>query len=562
MGQSDESVTSYDNFEVMEGVKEQRVDHQGTFHSVTTGQVIQGIEIPSGGLRQDMLDSRAEICASDVFLAPGNRDDDINRQISRYFSYEAINTIFSNAIPDAARKQRPAMPVVDVLEPVKTVHCSLGPIPHDESSNAGNILILENIFQHQYHLPDSAFEQRLFLIYGDQKTTQRIRSIKQRREEAQRPCDRLQWALPVPALFHLRMNYLYMISRLHFGGPGSDQSTLYDAMNFWTRKRISKSSADFYALEQLIIHSFQARVCALLWNMLAQSGQGIGLEFEDIARMLAIHDAGTFSQLLDRIVDSYGKYARSTDDEELRNHILFLQHTQTYLLLKYSIKHADLGLLRRAIDRCCVYFHGSGQSRYAFEMLYLQRLTSTRAATPELQRAILANGLVNRQGKADSWYETDRLVEFHNGTLRKLLNAKRGSSLTLDYLFEHCALNTDFFATLAKQTESFYGIHRSSKHPEKSAERDIRVMAQRLSHSRSIALHSGRTVKHKATDVLAAGAMCIAGKAIAKFNRMACSVDYDYLEGDEDELDDGQEDEDEIDEELGHFFAVDHADEE
>ncbi|KAH8656431.1 hypothetical protein BGZ61DRAFT_306759, partial [Ilyonectria robusta] len=37
MGQSDDVVTAYDNFETMEGVKEQRVDHQGTFHSVTTG---------------------------------------------------------------------------------------------------------------------------------------------------------------------------------------------------------------------------------------------------------------------------------------------------------------------------------------------------------------------------------------------------------------------------------------------------------------------------------------------------------------------------------------------
>ena len=77
------------------------------------------------------------------------------------------------------------MPGINILTPVKTVHCSLGPIPHDESSNAGNILILENIFQGQYHLPDSAFEQCLFLIYGDQKTTQWIHSIKQRREQAE-----------------------------------------------------------------------------------------------------------------------------------------------------------------------------------------------------------------------------------------------------------------------------------------------------------------------------------------------------------------------------------------
>src|SRR5438045_5561431 len=203
------------------------------------------------------------------------------------------------------------------------------------------------------------------------------------------------------------MNYLYMISRLHFGGLGSDQSTLYDAMNFWTRKKISKSKADFYALEQLIIHSFQATICALLWCKLAQSG-----DFEDVAQMLAAHDAKAFLQLLDKIIDLYSKDACSTDDLELRNHVLFLQHTQTYLLLKYSIKHAHLGLLHRAIDCSCVYFHGSGQSRYAYEMLYLQRLISMCAATPELQHAMLANSLVNHRGKANSWYETERFVKF------------------------------------------------------------------------------------------------------------------------------------------------------
>ena len=278
--------------------------------------------------------------------------------------------------------------------------------------------------------------------------------------------------------------------------------------------------------------------------------------------MLTIHDPATFSQLLDRIVHSYGKDACSTDDLELRNHVLFLQHMQTYLLLKYSIKHADLGLLHRAIDRCCMYFNSSGQSRYAYEMLYLQHLTSTCAATLELQCVILANGLVNCWGKADSWYETDRLVEFHNGTLRMLLNAKHGSALMLDYLFEHCALNTDFFASLTKQIESFYSVNRNSEHPEKSAECDIRVMAQCLSRSGSIALHSGQMVKHEAVDVLEVGGKHIAGKAIDNFNKTACSVNYKYSEGDEDELEEDEDKDDEINEEVNQFFAPDHVDEE
>ena len=443
------------------------------------------------------------------------------------------------------------MPEIEILPPSKTSHCSLGPIPHDESTNAGNIMILENIFRQQYRLPDSAFEQGLFLVYGDQKTTQRIRMIKRRRERARQPYDTLKWALPVPALFHLRMNYLYMILRIHFGGQGGDQSTLYDAMNFWTRKGISKANSDFYALEQLAIHSFQARVCALLWHRLAQSG--LVRDFQDITEILATQDAKSFSQLLGSVVNSYGIEARSTSDIELRNHILFLQHMQTYLLLKYAIKRADIGLVRRAIDRCCIYFHGSAQHKYAYEMLYLYRLISTSAASPQLQRAILANSLVNPRGAADGWFETDRLVELHNGTLKKLFKDRRGSAITLDYLFEHCALNTEFFANLASRIESLYGIDRNGKHPEKSAKLDIMVMAQRLSRTGSIATHGGRTVKYKAADILHLGAIRVAGDALVKFNKAECSSSlFDHLDLDDPALDE----EDEDGGEVSQFFAA------
>ena len=43
--------------------------------------MIQGIEIPTSELRQDVLDSQVAICVSDVTLAPGNQDDDIQRQV-------------------------------------------------------------------------------------------------------------------------------------------------------------------------------------------------------------------------------------------------------------------------------------------------------------------------------------------------------------------------------------------------------------------------------------------------------------------------------------------------
>jgi len=149
--------------------------------------------------------------------------------------------------------------MIDVLSPQKTVHHPLSIIPHDESTNTGNLAVLENIFRHQYRRGDEdLIATQLSLVYGDEKTIHRIRTIKRRRERSIGHYDSLRWVLPVPALFHLKMNYLYMILRSHFGGIGNDQSTLYDAMNFWQRKKISKGNSDFFALEELVIHSYQA----------------------------------------------------------------------------------------------------------------------------------------------------------------------------------------------------------------------------------------------------------------------------------------------------------------
>ena len=120
-------------------------------------------------------------------------------------------------------------------------------------------------------------------------------------------------------------------------------------------------------------------------------------------------------------------------------------------------------------------------------MLYLYCLISTSAASSELQWAILANSLINHQSAADSWFEIDRLVEFHNRILKMLFQDKCGSAITLVYLLEYCALNTEFFAAIAHQTESLFSINQNSDHPEKSAKLDIAVMAQRLSRTGSVA---------------------------------------------------------------------------
>ncbi|KAH8751038.1 hypothetical protein F5883DRAFT_507546 [Diaporthe sp. PMI_573] len=74
-GQQPTAVTAYDNFEQMEHVKEQRVDNENSFHSVTTGQLIEGIEMPEGGLLQSMQNQAARLRVQDIFCCPGNEAD-------------------------------------------------------------------------------------------------------------------------------------------------------------------------------------------------------------------------------------------------------------------------------------------------------------------------------------------------------------------------------------------------------------------------------------------------------------------------------------------------------
>jgi hypothetical protein len=97
-GKSPSIITAYDNFEQMEHVKEQRLDNQSSFVSVTTGQCIQGIEMPPGGLLQSMLNSSVELQLKDIFLSPGNQADTIENKARCCYYYFMINLLIQRIV--------------------------------------------------------------------------------------------------------------------------------------------------------------------------------------------------------------------------------------------------------------------------------------------------------------------------------------------------------------------------------------------------------------------------------------------------------------------------------
>jgi hypothetical protein len=429
--------------------------------SVTTGKIFVGRDIPTNGLLQTMLRSNVKLdYMKDIFFAPGLHKDSISADISRYFIADAVQRLYPNAVASVYSStftfedefQMPQLDRIRTNGPMESY--ILGAIPFNEGTLAGTYKVHEEIFLEQLHLDrDKDFANALYLVYGDQKTASLNRSVKNEQRSAQLPFDRRDWCLPVPALFHLRMNFLWMVQRTHSGGADANvPPSLYQNMNFWERKDIPLSNAPFHHLEELILHSWDSRVLGILYTRLADERIAVQHR-EDIEQYLSKLTPLQFRTLIDDIRTSaftnkawspskIGGVADESVDREFLAHARFLQEVETYKTLKYAIKWGDISLIERVINISCFYFKGTKQHNYANEMLYLKWLLQTNACDNVLKRAILSNGLVNPHGKPNTWQEIDLNIEHHNLVFKDLLRARKNSTFTLDYLFKMVTLTS------------------------------------------------------------------------------------------------------------------------
>lgn len=76
------------------------------------------------------------------------------------------------------------MPHLNVLEARPTHQFSLGPILSNEGTIQGTYEVLETIFKDQLQCKTEDFRNRLWLVYGDQKTASNIQSVINQRREA------------------------------------------------------------------------------------------------------------------------------------------------------------------------------------------------------------------------------------------------------------------------------------------------------------------------------------------------------------------------------------------
>ena len=485
-----------------------------------------------------MLRPEIALDPCDIYLAAGNQEDEILHGCQRYWIAEAIRythreaveELFTDCSPTSTSQMRsqvvltdwPDLPLVEGLPPRKTPHYSLGPILENEGIISGTYSVIDVIFTEQLGYNRTAdFDGRLHLVYGDQKTVSLIRTVQKERQDATLLYDKYNWLLAVPGLFHWRTNYIDMIYDTYSGSEhAAVESTLYHNMNYLGCVQGNKSP--FHHKEEVATRAFDARATALFYRLLPPSVHAaqptqVDNYIRKLTRTTFLAKVEEIRQYIFRAAEQSPRESEPID-YEFSAHAKFLQQMETYKTLKYAIKHADVGLIKRALARCCLLFHGSDKSKYAFLSLYMTWLTQTDAASRELQDAILANGLINLRGTDDSWFEMDRLNEFFNLQMKELMATRRTSTIDTTELFCRTALTASYCTDLKVAIEAAFGEYTNARHQIKDASREVRYLAYQIAACRSITKHTrGRSSPFKPRDILQRGVNLLNG-GVKRFN--------------------------------------------
>ena len=479
---------AYDNCELTIGVQEQSLNHQQKLHSITTGCIVPGRDFPPEGLWQSMINPRIKLKIEDIIFADGNREDDpLNTQVLRGFGYQALAKYFPGieAIYSESDIKPFEVPPCQRIKPVQKFTTPIMPIQISEATNDAHITIQDNIFQGQFKLKEAHFIGKpLYLEIGDQKTVSRIRPIKLSAEDNLETYNKLLHVLPIPGLFHLLLNMCALILNTYY--MASEEGPTFPCYLRWTqgkldRRHVSPNGKLIYShAETFLIDNWDARFVAELFDELKIPP--LASEKQVQRRLLGLQPQ-QLNTSIEQAVRRIKQPPYQCDDLERRMHLLFLQDCEIFLILRHAVRWGDVGLIKRAVDRAILLFHGGQTMNYAKELLYFKRLIDTEYCKPELRTAILSTCLVNKTGRPNAFYAVDEDVEFLNKDIKESWKIRHTSTLTIKDLSERATLNGIYFRRMGFKLQQLFGKLQSGKRTQRKRSEDHVLLVKELRNS-------------------------------------------------------------------------------
>lgn len=267
----------------------------------------------------------------------------------------------------------------------------------DESSIVGNAEVLDTIFKEAdptYKSP--AFMETLKIVWGDQLSTARVRSIVKTRAGQESPHSAFLNCVCAPGLFHYQISAAGSVLETHWGDPeqgNANPASLSSHNILLDRKPITITSPPPYrTCRDLIFVSLYGRIFHCL--QLVSDFENIDnfaakVSFEQLegyaASLVSIYatpfEADTYC---DARHDEILEYKHSNpDDEDLKNFrhtkgdmvyengIYFLRDALLLREFTDAIKAGDSGRVVLVLKMYALSYRGSGRPKYAYETLHL-----------------------------------------------------------------------------------------------------------------------------------------------------------------------------------------------
>ncbi|KAN0086982.1 hypothetical protein V8E54_000670 [Elaphomyces granulatus] len=442
-------VIAYDNFNFKDTVRNQSIEHSAVMQNLTSALAVSSPYLPSTGLKQSMLDFHTTFSLTKLQCREGFRESQRSVKAAKRFIFTTIRSIHGDAInrivDEGQLDNEFRMLTFEDLPPEKMKVHLLGAVFKGEGTVAGTQEVYNEIFLNKPrmikdpaatgdtrspHLPAEpvdAFQTRLFIVHGDEKTSSLIRSAKYNNRNSRRAFDRRQWLLCAPGMFHVQQACMLSIVRTHWDSDGRpSRATITHDIGYFDRRGISQANARFHEIEPLLQRGFAARAA---WD-------GVGVKDREL-------------------VGTYRKFStfRSCG----------------------TPRHGDIGLIDFLIDPLLLIFCGAGQHKYSFELLHFRWLLC--ASSAELRRSLLASTLINEIGKAGSFKAIDLALELVSARYARTIKAHKNSRHELRHIFHRLSLVQTEIHSINSRLQTDYGRLTSNKHVFTRAQADIFSLA-------------------------------------------------------------------------------------
>ncbi|KAG0287355.1 hypothetical protein BGZ98_004672 [Dissophora globulifera] len=396
----------YDNINFARRKLDQRVNNADSFESGTTATIIMMDNYITSG---DIRSSYKQLNIRDLI------PDKVSTQRLRAVTEKALVDVLVRA-SDVYRSSRRTTLSLNPLALAETITQPLPSMCIDQSSLVGNLEVITTVMEKSLRLSPEWFDaERKIVVAGDQLTVSRISTAAIYKAVDVSPYHRLQYALLMLQLFHLKMTLCSLILQTHWGSTKQTGSLQFNK-ELLRRKHVSQTDFDYHAADELLRHTFEAMV-RRIWEV-ALGSTNLTQVVEDL------DDQQRENLVSSKVADHLRKFfpASAVDLDRLaplnRNAVLFLRDMIKYLELCDAIKTGDVGRVEESLKWVTIMLQSGSNNNYGSELLHIHCALRYVWLDDEMKTRIMSTWLVNTKGKENGWIPTDLYQEYNNGLIK------------------------------------------------------------------------------------------------------------------------------------------------